>query len=135
MQNTLGLTILKKIEKSQMRIHKDVGLIMVCLYVCQIISKGLLVSSNSPNKGTNKFVFTTKTNSFVHLLGEFKDTKRSFQNYLTFRIKFLEINSTQLKKLIDTNFKFKTGGKNTIFIFKLLYDNMHNELKLFLRGH
>ena len=33
MQNTLGLTILKKIEKSQMRVHKDVGLIVICLYV------------------------------------------------------------------------------------------------------
>ena len=50
----------------------------------QIISKGLLVSSNSPKKQTNKFVFTTTTNSFVHFLGEFKDTKKSFRNYLTF---------------------------------------------------
>ena len=51
----------------------------------QIISKGLLVSSNSPKKGTNKFIFTTTYNEFVHLfLGEFEDTKKSFQNYLTF---------------------------------------------------
>ena len=50
----------------------------------QIISKGLLVSSNSPKKRTNEFVFTTTTNSFVRFLGEFEDTKKSFRNYLTF---------------------------------------------------
>ena len=50
----------------------------------QIISKGLLVSSNSPQKGTNEFVFTTTTNLFICFLGEFEDTKKPFQNYLTF---------------------------------------------------
>ena len=50
----------------------------------QIISKGLLLSSNSPKKRTNEFVFTTTTNSFVRFLGEFEDTKKSFRNYLTF---------------------------------------------------
>ena len=45
----------------------------------KIISKGLLVSSNSPKKGTNEFVFTTTTNSFVHFLGEFEDTKSPFE--------------------------------------------------------
>ena len=55
------------------------------LHKGQIISKGLLLSSNSPKKRTNKFVFTTTTNSFVHFLGEFEDTKKSFRNYLTFR--------------------------------------------------
>ena len=50
----------------------------------QIISKGLLVSSNSPKKWTNEFIFTTTTNSFVHFLGEFEDTKKSFRNCLTF---------------------------------------------------
>ena len=50
----------------------------------QIISKGLLVSSNSLKKRTNEFVFTTTTNSFVRFLGEFEDTKKSFRNYLTF---------------------------------------------------
>ena len=50
----------------------------------QIISKGLLVSSNPPQKQTNEFVFTTTTNSFVCFLGEFEDTKKSFRNYLTF---------------------------------------------------
>ena len=50
----------------------------------QIISKGLLVSSNSPkNEQTNSF-FTTTMNSFVSFLGEFEDTKKTFQNYLTF---------------------------------------------------
>ena len=50
----------------------------------QIMSKGLLVSSNSPKKRTNEFVFTTMKNSFVRFLGEFEDTKKSFRNYLTF---------------------------------------------------
>ena len=52
----------------------------------QIISRGLLVSSNSPKKRTNEFVFTITTNSFVRFLGEFEDTKKSFRNYLTFTI-------------------------------------------------
>jgi hypothetical protein len=56
-------------------------------YKGQMISKGLLVSSNSPKKQTNEFVFTTTTNSFVRFLGEFEDTKKSFQNYLTFKQK------------------------------------------------
>ena len=50
----------------------------------QIISKGLLVSSNSPKKRTNEFVFTTTKNLFICFLGEFDDTKKIFQNYLTF---------------------------------------------------
>ena len=45
----------------------------------QIISKGLLVSSNSPKKQTNEFVFTTTTKSFVRFLGEFEDTKSPFE--------------------------------------------------------
>ena len=51
----------------------------------QMISKGLLVSSNSPKKRTYEFVFTTMTISFIRILGEFKDTKQSFRNYLTFK--------------------------------------------------
>ena len=61
--------------------------IILCLHVIlkgQIISKGLLVSSNSPKKQTNEFVFTTTTNLFVCFLGEFEDIKKSFRNYLTF---------------------------------------------------
>ena len=49
-----------------------------------IISKRLLVSSNSPKKWTNKFVFTTTTNLFICFSREFEDTKKSFRNYLTF---------------------------------------------------
>ena len=48
----------------------------------QIISKGLLVSSNSPKKRTNKFIFT---NSIIQFLREFEDTIESFWNYLTFK--------------------------------------------------
>ena len=50
----------------------------------QIISKGLLVSSNSPKNQRNEFVFTSTTNSLVRFLGEFEYTKKSFLNYLTF---------------------------------------------------
>ena len=49
----------------------------------QIISKEILVSSNYPKKRTNKFVFTTMTNSFVLFMGEFEITKKSFCYYLT----------------------------------------------------
>ena len=64
----------------------------------QIISKGLLVSSNSPKKQTNKFVFITTTNSFVCFLGEFEDTKKSFRNCLTF---------TYLHNLTSSFLKFR----------------------------
>jgi hypothetical protein len=43
------------------------------------------VSSNFPKKRTNEFVLVVITNSFVPFLGEFKDTNKSFRNYLTFR--------------------------------------------------
>ena len=42
------------------------------------------MSSNSPKKQTNEFVFATTTNLFVRFLGEFEDTKKPFRNYLTF---------------------------------------------------
>ena len=45
----------------------------------QIISKGLLVSSNSPKKRTHEFVVVVKTNSFVCYLGELEDTKSPFK--------------------------------------------------------
>ena len=38
----------------------------------QIISKGLLVSTNSPKIRTNKFVFTTTMNSFVRFFGRIR---------------------------------------------------------------
>ena len=44
----------------------------------QMISKGLLVSSNSLKKRTNEFVFTTSMNLFVCFFGEFEDTNKSF---------------------------------------------------------
>ena len=51
----------------------------------QIISKGLLISSNSPKKQTTEFIFSTTMNLFVRILGEFEDTKKPFGNYLTFK--------------------------------------------------
>ena len=62
------------------------NIIIICLLTKgQIISKRLLVASNSPKKHKNEFVFTTTTNSIVCFLGEFEDTKKSFQNHLTFK--------------------------------------------------
>ena len=72
------------------------NIIIICLLTKgQIISKGLLVSSNSPKKWTNEFVFTTTMNSFVCCLGEFEDTQKSFQSYLTFRSLFYCHGNTQ----------------------------------------
>jgi hypothetical protein len=48
----------------------------------QIISKRLLVSSDS----SKKRLTVLKTNLFVRFLEESEDTKKSFRNYLTFRI-------------------------------------------------
>ena len=56
----------------------------------QIISKLLLVSSDSSKKQTNEFVFfcltVLKTNLFVRFLEESEDTKKPFRNYLTFSL-------------------------------------------------
>ena len=68
----------------------------------QIILKGLLISSFSPKKRTNDFVFTTSTNLFVHFLGEFEGTKKSFRNYLTFRIVCWRVNLTKWQKLYSS---------------------------------
>ena len=55
----------------------------------QIISKRLLVSSDSSKKRKNKFVFfcltQLKKNLFVRFLEESEDTKTSFRNHLIFR--------------------------------------------------
>ena len=51
----------------------------------QIISKGPLVSSNSPKKWTNEFVFTSMRRVFVCFLGESLARKKSFRDYLTFK--------------------------------------------------
>ena len=57
-----------------------------------------MVSSNSPKKRTNEFGFTTETNSIVCLWGEFKDTKKSFRNYLTFKAEtVISLNKKELK--------------------------------------
>ena len=54
----------------------------------QMISKRLLVSSDSSKKRTNEFGFfcltVLKTNLFVRFLEESENTKKSFRNYLTF---------------------------------------------------
>ena len=94
------LKLFKKIQRKLLEVMSTIRLILedYCLWCIffsvlivsatnkgQIISKGLLVSSNSPKKRTNEFVFTTTTNSFIHFLGEFEDTKKSFWNFLKVR--------------------------------------------------
>jgi hypothetical protein len=81
----------------------------------QIISKGLLVSSNSPKKRTNKFVFTTTMNSFVRFLGEFEDTKKFFRNYLTFSSLFHEGKRRSRITILNNSVTFSF----TIFDLKL----------------
>ena len=81
----------------------------------RIISKELLVSSNSPKKRTNEFVFTTTKNSFVRFLGEFEDTKKSFPNYLTFTSSFCFF---AIIKLFCTDMKIKTKKKIVIMFRK-----------------
>ena len=61
-----------------------------CEYKGQIISKRLLLSSDSSKIRTNEFGFffcltVLKTNLFVRFLEESEDTKKSFRSYLTFR--------------------------------------------------
>ena len=51
-----------------------------------MLTKGqILVFPSSPRKQMNEFFFSTTNNSFVCFLGEFEDTKKSFQNYLTIK--------------------------------------------------
>ena len=72
-----------------------------------------MVSSNSPKKRTNEFVFTTTTNLFVCFLGEFEDTKKSFRNYLTFRnLKIETWNNQSSKKFLE--------------VFTLYFSNFYN---------
>ena len=50
----------------------------------QLISKANYQAVNSSKKRTNEFVFTTMRCVFVRFLEEIENTKKSFQNYITF---------------------------------------------------
>ena len=52
----------------------------------QLISKANHQAVNSSKKRTNEFVFTTMRRVFVRFLEEIEDTKKTFRNYLTFRL-------------------------------------------------
>ena len=80
----------------------------------QMISKELLVSSNSPKKWTNEFIFNTTTNLFVRFLGEFKDTKKSFRNYLTFKTHVQ--NETDPEKKYLLNFLVLVSSKTNLTV-------------------
>ena len=53
----------------------------------QLILKANCQAVNSSKKGTNEFIFTTMRSVFVRFLEEIEDTKKTFRNYLTFKIK------------------------------------------------
>ena len=92
----------------------------------QIISKGLLVSSNSPKKRTNEFVFTTTMNLFVRFLGEFEETKKFYRNYLTFnKIKPSESISKQTIQSCQTQLIIVTDNCSN-------YTNLFNSLVVFI---
>ena len=85
-----------------------------------------MVSSNSPKKRTKEFVFTTTRNSFVRFLGEFEDTKKSFWNYLTFKLLqmhwiiilffiFRYLNDV----LIENNERFQVSCKEAEYLYRL----------------
>ena len=50
----------------------------------QLILKANCQAVNSSTKRMNEFVITTMRRVFVRFLEEIEDTKRTFQNYLTF---------------------------------------------------
>jgi hypothetical protein len=52
----------------------------------QLISKANCQAVNSSKKRTNEFVFTTMRRVFICFLEEIEDTKKTFQNYLTFTL-------------------------------------------------
>ena len=64
----------------------------------QIISKALLVSSDSPQKRRNDSFLLLQhiMNSIVRFLGEFEDTKKSFRKYLTFNLDIIYSRPTLL---------------------------------------
>ena len=51
----------------------------------QLISKANCQSEDSSKKRTNELIFTTMWRVFVRFLEEIEDSKKAFQNYLTFR--------------------------------------------------
>jgi hypothetical protein len=68
-------------------------LLHICFHIIinHLLSKGQLISKanyqavNSSKKRTNEFIFTTIQRVFVRFLEEIEDTKKTFQNYLTFK--------------------------------------------------
>ena len=57
---------------------------MVLSYLLKLILKANCQAVNSSKKRTNEFVFTTMRCVFVRFLEEIENTKKSFQNYITF---------------------------------------------------
>ena len=55
-----------------------------CLTKGQLISKANCPAVNSSKKQTNEFLIISMRHVFVHFLDELEDSKKAFQNYLTF---------------------------------------------------
>ena len=51
----------------------------------QLISKANCQAMNSSKKRTNEYVFTSTQHVFVFFLEEIEDSKKAFQNFLTFK--------------------------------------------------
>ena len=67
------------------------------LFKGQLISKRNSQAEDSPKKRTNEFVFTSMRRVFVRFLGKSSARKKSFRDYLTFKIQKIIISDLFLK--------------------------------------
>ena len=72
----------------------------------QLISKANCQAVNSSKKQTNEFVFTSMRRIFVRFLEEIEDTKKTFRNYLTFKMK---IKKNQVESVFPALIKLSTN--------------------------
>ena len=89
----------------------------------QIISKGLLVSSNSPKKRTNERIHCSSINEFVpSFFGRIRGYQKSFRNYLTFS--WCPTCSDEAKQLVNDNIIFKMCHFGTVCSGNWQYETM-----------
>ena len=70
---------------------------------------------NSSKKRTNEFVFTTMKRVFVRFLEEIEDSKKTFQNYLTFKGEQRTEEEARIEK-----------GRKTLVTMLVVEDNFQN---------
>ena len=73
-------------DKSRLKFDISQPLQAVCIAKGQLISKRNSEAEDSPKKRTNEFVFTSMRRVFVCFLGESSARKKSFREYLTFKM-------------------------------------------------